>query len=370
MLPNVLVKAKVGAAMAGYNALYHLTGTRKPLTSQILITKFCNYDCDQCFLYPIDQKEKFRQHKEPTFEMLEYLIDESRKVGARVIVPFGGEPLIRKDIGPILKAIKDRNLYCVLYTNGYYVKDKIEEILLTDQLVISIDGDEETHDAIRGEGTYKKAIEAVEVALEYGMVVRLHTCLVDSTRNSLQHMAGLAKHYDVMLNYGYCDATGFRSAAKEEIELDRNLVIGFLKELREVKKSGEVKISSPLLSIEECIRVLEEWPVEGTILSKEDHGRFKDLKIPRCGLQSANMYIDSDGSVYPCLPLWGKEGKPGPNAYKIGLKKAWASYDCLSCHQCSSVFTIEKGFFYTFNMKMLFDYLQGFEFLRSRSVKN
>ena len=365
MHPQILVRARVGAAMMAYNALYLATKVRKPLTSQILVTKFCNYDCDQCFVYPIDQKEKFRQHKEPTFEMLEYLIDESCDIGAQVIVPFGGEPLIRKDIGKIIEAIKVRNRYCVLYTNGYYVPERIEDIKLTDQLVVSIDGDEATHDAIRGEGTYQKALRAVETGLEHGLVVRIHTCLVESTANSLSHMAGLAKKYDVMLNYGYCDATGFRERHKDEIELNRGMVIKFLRELKEVKESGEVKIASPLRSIEECIRIMEVWPVEGTLMTRAQHEEFRSLRIPRCGLQSANIYIDSDGSAYPCLPLWGKHGKPGPNVYELGLKRAWDTYNNLNCYQCASVFTIEKGFFYTFNVPMLMEYVSGFEFLRA-----
>lgn len=370
MYPQILVRARVGAAIVAYNALYNLTRVRKPLTSQILVTKFCNYDCDQCFVYPVDQKSKFKQHKEPTFEMLEYLIDESCDAGAQVIIPFGGEPLIRKDIGRILRAIKDRGRYCILYTNGYYVPDRIDDILLTDQLVVSIDGDEPTHDSIRGPGTYLRAIRAVELALERGLVVRIHTCLVEATAHSLPHMVSLAKKYDVMLNYGFCDATGFREPMKEEIELDRARVVRFLEELLEVKKSREVKIASPLRSIEECIRIMKVWPVEGTVLSREDQKRLKHLRIPRCGLQSANIYIDSDGSAYPCLPLWGKHGKPGPNVYEMGLKRAWASYDNLPCYQCASVFTIEKGFFYTFNAPMLLEYISGFEFLRmSRPAK-
>jgi len=367
MLPQVIVRARVGSAMLAYNALYELTKIRKPLVSQILVTKFCNYDCDQCFVYPVDQKEKFRQHKEPTFEMLEYLIDESCDIGAQVIIPFGGEPLIRKDIGKIIGAIKERNRYCILYTNGYYVPDRIEDIMLTDQLVVSVDGDEEAHDSIRGKGTYQKALRAIEIGLEHGLVVRIHTCLVEATANSLNHMAGLAKKYDVMLNYGYCDATGFRDPNKDEIELNRDMVIDFLKELKVVKESGEVKIASPLRSIEECIRIMEVWPVEGTLMTREQHQQFKSLNIPRCGLQSANIYIDSDGSAYPCLPLWGKHGRPGPNVYEMGLRKAWATYDNLNCYQCASVFTIEKGFFYTFNIPMLMEYVNGFEFLRSTS---
>lgn len=362
MLPDSIVRARVGAMMMLYNWLK----IRRPITSQVLVTKYCNYNCKQCFVYPMEQREKIEKTKEPTLEMLEYLFDESVKLGAQVIIPFGGEPLVRPDIGEVLKAIKVRNRYCLMYTNGFFVKQKIDEIApWLDQLVISVDGPPEVHDSIRGEGTYEKSIEAIEVALEHGLVVRLHTCLIDDTMQSLPHMLELAKKYDVMLNYGYCDATGYRQEAREDIELDRGKVIHFLEELLEAKQSKEVKISSPAAAIAECIRVMKQWPTSETILSKEDvRAQYKHLKIPKCALPFSNIYIDSDGCAYPCLPLWGKEGKPGPDVYKVGLKKAWDTYKDLPCYQCSSVFTIEKGFFYSFNVAMLLEYISGYEFLR------
>lgn len=363
MLPDLLVKARIGSVML----LYNWFKIRRPLTSQVLVTKYCNYNCRQCFVYPLEQRDKIEKTKEPTLEMLEYLFDESCKLGAQVIIPFGGEPLIRPDIGKVIKAIKDRNRYCLMYTNGSLVKDKIKEMLLVDHLSISIDGPPEVNDKIRGEGSYDKAVEALEIALDHGLVCRIHACLIDETMDSLPHMVELAKKYDVMLNYGYCDATGYRTKAKEEIELDRNKVIKFLKELLEAKQSREVKISSPAKAISECIRVMEQWPVDSTLLTVEEEKKFRHLRIPKCALPFSNIYIDSDGCAYPCLPLWGKDGKPGPNVYEIGLKKAWDSYKNLDCYQCSSVFTIEKGFFYSAQLSMLFDYVSGFEFLRKPS---
>ncbi len=360
MLPQTVVRARIGLMML----LYNWFKIRRPLTSQVLVTKYCNYNCRQCFVYPMEQREKIAKTKEPTLKMLEYLFDESVKMGAQVIIPFGGEPLIRPDIGDVIKAIKVRNRYCLMYTNGSLVKDKIKDILLTDQLVVSIDGPPEVNDSIRGKGSYDKAIEALEIALDHGLVCRLHTCLIDETMDSLPHMIELSKKYDVMINYGYCDATGYRRAAKEDIELDRGKVIKFLKELLEAKKAGEGKIASPAKAIAECIRVMEEWPVEGTLLTKEEEKQFRHLHIPKCALPFSNIYIDSDGCAYPCLPLWGKDGKPGPNVYELGLKKCWDMYKDLDCFQCSSVFTIEKGFFYSFNLGMLLEYISGFEFLR------
>ncbi|MBU0477564.1 radical SAM protein [bacterium] len=358
MLPKSVSRARIGLAMWMYNLL----GIRRPLTSQILVTKYCNLNCKMCFVYPLDKKEKIANTKEPTFEQLEYLIDESCKLGAQVIVPFGGEPLLRKDIGEIIKAIKQRNRYCLLYTNGTYVEEKINDLLPVDQLVISIDGDEHTNDSIRGKGVYKKAIAALELALEHGIVCRLHSCLIPETICTLEHMSALSKKYDVMINYGYCDITAFTKPAEKDISLGREDVIAFLKRYYEMKKSG-VRISTPARVIKECIRIMEDWPVDNTILSKSEAKEFSKLRIPRCALASSNIYIDSDGSAYPCLPLWGKEVNP-PNVYELGLRKAWNYYKKLDCHQCASIFTIEKSLFYSFDVMTLLQYISGYQFLR------
>ena len=111
--------------------------------------------------YPIDSKEKFTGHKEPTLANIKNLIDQSCDLGAQVIVPFGGEPLIRKDIREIINYIKRKERYCVLYTNATYLKNKIDDIREADQLVISMDGDEETHDSIRGKGSIKDVLKAL-----------------------------------------------------------------------------------------------------------------------------------------------------------------------------------------------------------------
>lgn len=358
MLPKSIVRARIGAAMLIYNML----GMRKPLTAQILVTKYCNLNCKMCFVYPLDKKDKLLSSKEPTFEELEYLIDESCKLGAQVIIPFGGEPLLRKDIGEVIKAIKRRNRYCILYTNGTYVEEKIDDLGSVDQLVISIDGDEVTNDSIRGRGVYKKAIAALELALERGISCRLHSCLIPETKHTLEHMAFLSRKYDVMINYGYCDATALTKSAEKEISLNREEVILFLKGYYEKKKSG-VRISTPLKTIKECIRIMENWPVAQGILLKEEVKQFSNLKIPQCALKSSNVYIDTDGSVYPCLPLWGKEVNP-PNVYRLGLKKAWDYYKNLDCHQCASIFTIEKSLFYSFDIRTLIQYISGYQFLK------
>lgn len=363
MATNFLSKSRIGFAGMAYNFL----GIRKPISSQILVTKRCNMNCKMCFVYPVDKSEKMRHSKEPTLGEIIKLIDESCRLGAQVIIPFGGEPLLRDDIGDIVKAIHERKRFSILYTNGTLVREKIKDLLLVDQLCISIDGDRETHDTIRGKGSYDKALQALEVALEHGLVCRLHTALIPDTLHSLSHMCMLSKKYDVMLNYGSCDATAMTKAVENQFSLSRQKVIAFLDEYYKFKSEG-VKIASPKEAIKECKRIMQQWPVDKDMLSKEDAKRYRHLKIPSCALSFSNIYIDTDGSVYPCLPLWGQGGFR-PNVYEIGLKNCWEYYADLQCHQCSSIFTIEKSLFYSFRLSMLLDYLQGFQFLAKRGKK-
>ncbi len=362
MSTNFLSKMRIGLAVAAYNFL----GIRRPISSQILVTKRCNMDCKMCFVYPADKREKMRYSKEPTLEEIIELIDESCRLGAQVIIPFGGEPLLRNDIGKIIKAIDERGRFCILYTNGTFVEKKIKDILLIDQLCISIDGDEETHDSIRGKGAYNNAVRALEVALEHGLVCRLHTALIPDTLRSLPHMCMLSNKYDVMLNYGSCDATAMTKAIESGFRLTREEVISFLDEYYKYKVEG-VKIASPKRAIKECKRIMQQWPVADGMLSKEDARKYRGLKIPACALSFSNIYIDTDGSVYPCLPLWRKDSHP-PNVYEIGLKNCWEYYANLSCHQCASIFTIEKSLFYSFQLSTLLDYLTGFQFLATRKT--
>lgn len=359
---ELLNRARVGAFMG----LYNWMGLRKPLVTQILVTKYCDMECKMCFVYPVDHDEKIRNTIEPSYEAIEKLIDEACDLGTQVIVPFGGEPLIRKDIGKIIDKIKSKGRYCVLYTNGSYVPRRIKEIENADQIVISIDGPPEIHDRIRGKGAYDRAIKAVETAVNHGMVTRIHSVLIQDTMETLQHMVDLSLKYDVMLNYGYCDATELTKAAEGEFVVTRDQVAKFLKEYLRHKEAG-VKIASPARVIRECIRLMENWPIENHTISKEENAKYPELKIPECGLRDGNLYIDADGMATPCLPLWGKPD--APNAYRDGVKKAWSHYDNLPCHQCASVFTIEKGLFYSFNIGVALDYISGFEFLGWKKKK-
>ena len=87
-------------------------------------------------------------------------------------------------------------------TNGYFVKKRIEALKKVDHLCISLDGNKESNDKSRGEGSFEKIIEGIKCATENGIAVRVHATLSKITNNeeSLKFLVEFCKRMDVKLN--------------------------------------------------------------------------------------------------------------------------------------------------------------------------
>ncbi len=85
----------------------------KPLVAGLNVTNRCNLSCS--YRYGAYSK---REARDFTTEELLNLIEEFKNMGTRAIYISGGEPLLREDIGEIIRATKDRNMLCFMNTNG------------------------------------------------------------------------------------------------------------------------------------------------------------------------------------------------------------------------------------------------------------
>ena len=86
----------------------------------------------------------------------------------------GGEPFVRNDIFDILEKIYEnrRKLRFIIMSNGFYVTKGIAKRLKDlniEAFQISIEGEEQTNDYIRGKGAFKKIIEAAKILVEEGV---------------------------------------------------------------------------------------------------------------------------------------------------------------------------------------------------------
>ncbi len=135
-------------------------------------TSACNLSCTGCWAAQYGGKNNL------SYETLDSIINQGKELGVYFYILSGGEPLVRKhDI--IRLCEKHQDCYFFAFTNGTLVDDAFCEDLLrvgNFALAFSIEGDEAATDMRRGEGTYRKVIEAMERMRAHRLLFGYSTC--------------------------------------------------------------------------------------------------------------------------------------------------------------------------------------------------
>lgn len=91
------------------------------------------------------------------------LLTSLKKLDTKQVLMSGGEALLHPAFFDLCRLLKKQNIQIALLSTGLTLKRNAEEILdCVDELIISLDGDEETHDAIRNiDGAFSKLKEGI-----------------------------------------------------------------------------------------------------------------------------------------------------------------------------------------------------------------
>lgn len=134
-------------------------------------TAKCNLHCTGCWAGEYSQKDEL------DFDTLDRIFTECEELGIYFIIMSGGEPTLRKD--DIVKlAEKHSSQGFLLFTNGTLVDDKfIEDMKRVGNITLtfSIEGFEETTDARRGKGVFKKVMDAMDRMRKAGLIYGVST---------------------------------------------------------------------------------------------------------------------------------------------------------------------------------------------------
>ncbi len=241
------------------------------------LTRNCNLRCKHCIVSagkPLPNELK-------TEEWLK-LVDEISDYAVRLTLT-GGEPLVHPGFFRILERAKEKGLSIRLLTNGTLLEEHAKELgrLLDariDEVQVSLDGLKQTHDSIRGEGSYEKATAGIKALVRENLPVSVAFTLVPENRGEALPL--------------------YREVAKFGIESFRvawGLPVGRLKEavpyVDYLKTVGEVKRASEELGV----------PVSGGELGAPLE--VKPESFYPCAAGTSQVFIASTGDVYPCLVL-------------------------------------------------------------------
>lgn len=126
---------------------YRLLNKKSPLYGSADIINVCNLHCEHCYWW-LNRKE----NEEISLEGWKKVIDEKfKKNHVFIITLVGGEPMMRQDVIELF--VKEFPKRICVVTNGTFKIPNLKDIYF---YWISIDGDQKTHDKIRGSGAWEK----------------------------------------------------------------------------------------------------------------------------------------------------------------------------------------------------------------------
>lgn len=277
------------------------------------LTYRCNLNCPYCYVG--DDRKKDELSTQQWFDIIDQIPWYS------FVTLVGGEPLIRKDFIPILEKTAKKTFGKLnVVTNGILINEEIIDAFIRTKMMllsVSLDGFGETHNKNRAQsGIYDKIISNLEMlnTKKNRPLVDIKTLVLE---NNLDDLPKLYKLCDEM-NFNFLSISFLRNndlkqnsilkeSFSEEFYAQKYPIKPYFdvehfkeiyKEIESLSKKSKVQIRyspkfenapNPLKKIEEFFNTPEQTAIDKI---------YKPCKYP-----FANMMINPQGDVYPCLSL-------------------------------------------------------------------
>ncbi len=273
----------------------------------INVTLRCNLRCAMCTTcYEVPRELE-------TGEILG-IIDQAALWGVRVFNPLGGEPFVRPDLETILAHAACKDFHVTLTTNGTLIDRRRANLLAAIppeklHMSFSLDGPEPVHDAIRGPGTFQRALEGYRQLRQADRQARNpHRKILANTLIHAHNLALLPTFLDELATLDFDGVQLLnlfrRSDAQQRAELDperarqadalwipperipelERLVEALIAQVRNPPHSS-FRIQNPLRDLQ--------------LLPSYYQDRLQPLEAP-CWAGWKELYINADGGAIMC----------------------------------------------------------------------
>lgn len=274
-----------------------------PWTVSWKVISACNLRCKHCYFDDELGKSYNTQNDLNGDEIIKLANDLVADFGIVNYSITGGESLLRKDIFEIIKIIKASNAIVSLQTNGTLITKPIAKKLSdllnpnTDFIQISLDGLENTHDSIRGEGNFKKAINGIKLMVDSGIKVNVNCTPISKNINELVEL------------YRFCTEIGIN-----KFSLSRFIPYNKNQKELELEMSDLIEIFATILTISKSSSTYLEFHYRFfDFVSNDKLRQYADIYIKKhkcndkISCKNVNchkhntLFIDADGKFYLCF---------------------------------------------------------------------
>jgi len=233
----------------------------------------------------------------------------------------GGEPFMRPDFEQILAACHSRGIMTCISSNGTLLDAaRVARLANANRLVaiqVSMDGAcRETCDAIRGEGVFDAAIEAVKLLAATHIPTSINTVLTSQNASEIPAMHAMAKSLGVSLRVSRFRPSGRGAENWGSLRPTPAQLLAFSEWLA---SSGDVRTGDSFFSL----------------TTQERQG----LGLNLCGAAKLTCCVGPTGNMYPCAFLQTERFKAG-SLREQSFQEIWdssdiyASFRSLRIHSC------------------------------------
>jgi MoaA/NifB/PqqE/SkfB family radical SAM enzyme len=261
----------------------------------------CNCRCVMCDIWK-DNKNL----KQLTESDITDLLSSLKKMGTQQVVMSGGEALLNTNFFKLCQILKKQNIKVSLLTTGLSIKQNAGELMQwVDDIVVSLDGDEAMHDAIRNiPNAFKKLKEGVEHIKSLSPLYRITARTVIHRLNFRNWPAIIAAAKDMGI-----DQISFLPADISSHAFNRQTAWA-------EPKQHEILLSEhELPELQEVIyQVLDQSTYFSTRFIAESDEKLWDIynyysafyglnpfPYKKCNAPWVSTVVEADGSVRPCF---------------------------------------------------------------------
>jgi radical SAM protein with 4Fe4S-binding SPASM domain len=221
----------------------------------------------------------------------------------------GGEPVLHRDLLPILDYTREHGFSTAMMSNGTLITSDIARKLRQAQISdvqVSIDGLEAVHDSIRGEGAFRQALKGIANLISCGVDTSINLTLSRLNMGQVDGLVRLAEEAGISaVTFSRLVVCGRGKELSGEMLTPRELS-DFYRHLHEFEGSSTVEVTSrdPLFAVAGM------------------EGEIPDVEFPVGGCSAGvfGVTVASDGSIMPCRRMDLSIG----NIRELSFRELWA----------------------------------------------
>jgi MoaA/NifB/PqqE/SkfB family radical SAM enzyme len=163
---------------------------KSPFQMTLSLTNRCNFRCTYCEI-PLQQRDEM-----DTSEWCA-VIDELHAGGMGRASIIGGEPLLRKDAGAIIRHLKRRGVHASMNTNGWLIAERIERAHGSRPGVRHARRAGGGARRQRHAGSYARVLRGIEALRARGVPVVTMTVVTPDGHRHVEHVLDVARQHGI-----------------------------------------------------------------------------------------------------------------------------------------------------------------------------